>query len=275
MTECGLELETAKVSLKLKWLFYSHWLETKSLFVIYFDEFSNIPHFFPKKPFNQQQLQGFRELLYSNIPPVPQVVDMQARNFEFQLNFQDSMEALDGDTEQTSKSLNRKFVKRELLIGVSFIVIAIIFKEIYLLVVGVFFVALLVLLGKIVDIFFVNPRDINIEMPRGFMEMNWGEPTTVEVIGERLTFKTPSWEGNFKGEAFKVFIETNNLLLIYPFPSLYPVSRQAYFIVPKRAFSGEEELSDFKKMLHNKIGKSGYNYFKKMQAQFLNLKSKI
>ncbi|MEG4198723.1 YcxB family protein [Microcoleus sp. Pol12A5] len=275
MTECGLELETAKISLKLKWLFYSHWLETKSLFVIYFDEFSNIPHFFPKKSFNQEQLQGFRELLYSNIPPVPHVVDMQARNFEFQLNFQDSMEALDGDTEQTSKSLNRKFVKRELLIGVSFIVISIIFKEIYLLVVGVVFVALLVLLAKIVDIFLVNPRDINIEMPRGLMEMNWGEPTTVEVIGERLALKTPSWEGNFKWEAFKVFIETQNLLLIYPVPSLYPMSRKSYFIVPKRAFSGEEQLSDFRELLHNNIGKSGYNYFKKMQAQFLNLKSKI
>ncbi|MEG4025664.1 YcxB family protein [Microcoleus sp. S13C4] len=163
----------------------------------------------------------------------------------------------------------------ELLTGVSFIVMAIIFQEIYLLVMGVVFVALLVLLGKIVDIFLVNPRDINIEIPMSVRQMDWGEPTTVEVIGDGLALKTPSWEGSFKWEAFKVFIETNNLLLIYPLQSLYPVSKRAYFIVPKCAFSGEEELSDFKKLLHNKIGKSRYNYFKKMQAQFLNLKSKI
>src|SRR6476469_124838 len=133
MTESGLELETGKVSLKLKWLFYSHWLETKSLFVIYFDEFSNIPHFFPKKPFNQEQLQGFRKLLYSNIPAVPHVVDMKASKFEFQLNFKDFMEALDGDTEHTSKFLNRKWFKMELLIGVYFLVMAIILEEISLL----------------------------------------------------------------------------------------------------------------------------------------------
>lgn len=276
MTESGLELETPKVSLKLKWLFYSHWLETKSLFVIYFDESSNIPpHFFPKKSFNREQLQAFRELLDSNIPPVPHVVDMKARKFEFQLNFKDCMEALDGDTQHRSKSLNRKFVNSELLIGVCLFLMGIILKEIYLLVGGVFFVCLLVLLGKILDRFFVNRLNINIEMPASVMQMNLGEPTTVEVIGSRLEIKTPSWEGNFKWEAFKVFIETRNLLLVYPVPSLYPVSRSSYFIVPKRAFSGEEELSDFKKLLHNKIGKSRYNYFKKMQAQFLNLKSKI
>ncbi|WP_445251506.1 MULTISPECIES: YcxB family protein [unclassified Microcoleus] len=264
------------------------------MFVIYFDETSNIPHFFPKKTFNREQLQGFRELLYSNIPPLPHVVDRKARKFNYQLNFNDFIEALDGDTEHTSKSLNRKWVEGELLIGVYFFVMAIILKEIYLLVGGVVFVALLVLLGKILDIFLLKPRDTNIDMPisfrqmssgepttididlpMSFRQMSWGEPTTVEVIGERLALKTPTWEGNFKWEAFKVFIETQNLLLIYPLPSLYPVSRIAYFIVPKRAFSGEEELSDFKKLLHNKIGKSRYNYFKKMQAQFLNLKSKI
>ncbi|MEG4588154.1 YcxB family protein [Microcoleus sp. MOSTC5] len=279
ITESGLELETEKVSIKLKWLFYSHLLETKSLFVLYLEESSNIPHFFPKKPFNREQLQGFRELLYSNIPPVPHVVDMKARKFEFQLNFKDFIEATNGDTAHTSKSikrkLNRKLVKVELLIGVYFLVIAIILKQIYLLMVGVVFVALLVLLSKILDIFLVKPGGIKIKMPMSVMQMNWGEPTTVEVIGDRLALKTPSWEANFKWEAFKVFIETRNLLLIYPVPSLYPVSKISHFILPKRAFSGEEELSDFKKLLHNNIGKSRYNYFKKMQAQLLNLKSKI
>ena len=73
VTESGMELKTAKVSLKLKWQFYSHFLETENLFVIYPCESSNIPHFFPKNTFNLEQCQAFRELLSSNIPPVPHV----------------------------------------------------------------------------------------------------------------------------------------------------------------------------------------------------------
>jgi YcxB-like protein len=73
VTESGMELYTAKVSLKLKWQFYSHFLETENLFVIYVDESSNSPHFFPKQAFNREQCQAFRELLYSKIPPVSQV----------------------------------------------------------------------------------------------------------------------------------------------------------------------------------------------------------
>ena len=73
VTEYGLELETAKVNILLKWQFYSYFLETKNLFVIYPCEFSRIPHLFPKQAFNREQRQVFRELLYSKIPPVSQV----------------------------------------------------------------------------------------------------------------------------------------------------------------------------------------------------------
>lgn len=74
VTESGRELETVKVNLKVKWGFYSHFLETENLFVIYFYEPSNIPHLFPKKAFNREQSQVFRELRYSKIPPVPQFI---------------------------------------------------------------------------------------------------------------------------------------------------------------------------------------------------------
>ncbi|MEG5260408.1 YcxB family protein [Microcoleus sp. A2-D3] len=73
VTESGMELKTAKVSLKLKWQFYSHFLETENLFVIYPCESSNIPHFFPKHTLNREQCQAFRKLLSSNISPVPHV----------------------------------------------------------------------------------------------------------------------------------------------------------------------------------------------------------
>jgi hypothetical protein len=56
-----------KVNIKVKWEFYSHFLETDNLFVIDFYEASNIRHPFPKQVFNQEQRQVFRELLYSKI----------------------------------------------------------------------------------------------------------------------------------------------------------------------------------------------------------------
>ncbi|MGB7708992.1 MAG: YcxB family protein [Microcoleus sp.] len=104
---------------------------------------------------------------------------------------------------------------------------------------------------------------VEIEMPIA-NSTNCGEPMTVEVIGEGLVLNTPSWQGIFTWEAFRFFIETRNLLVIYPIPSLYPVSDSNFIIVPKRAFSGEEQLWDFRELLHN-IGKSRYNYLKKMQ----------
>lgn len=79
VTESGLELKTAKVNIKVKWEFYSHFLETDNLFVIYLYESSNIPHFFPKQAFNREQCQAFRELLYSKIPPVSPV---SIKNYE-------------------------------------------------------------------------------------------------------------------------------------------------------------------------------------------------
>lgn len=67
VSESGLELDTTNVSLKLKWQFYSHFLETENLFIIYF---SDSQHFFPKRAFKPEQRQAFRELLCSKIVPV-------------------------------------------------------------------------------------------------------------------------------------------------------------------------------------------------------------
>ena len=105
---------------------------------------------------------------------------------------------------------------------------------------------------------------VEIEMPIA-NSTNYGEPMTVEVIGEGLALNTPSWQGTFKWEAFRFFIETRNLLVIYPVSSVYPVSSSKFIIVPKRAFSGEEQLWDFRELLHKNIGKSRYTYLKKMQ----------
>jgi hypothetical protein len=116
--------------------------------------------------------------------------------------------------------------------------------------------------------------DRQLEMMSIANSANCGQPMTVEVIGEGLVLNTPAWQGTFKWENFEFFTETINLLVIYPVPSLYPVPKST-FIIPKCAFSGEEQLWDFREWLHHKIGKRRYNYLNKTQTQFFNLKSKI
>jgi len=95
--------------------------------------------------------------------------------------------------------------------------------------------------------------DIDREMPSIANSTNCGQPMTVEVIGERLALNTPTWQGTFKWENFEVFTEIIKLLVIYPVLSLYPVP-ELTFIIPKRAFSGEEQLWDFRELLHHNIG---------------------
>jgi len=107
------------------------------------------------------------------------------------------------------------------------------------------------------------------EIPNIANLTNWGEHTTVEVIGEGLVLNTPSWQGIFKWENFEFFTETRNLLVIYPVLSLYPVP-ESNFIIPKRSFSDEEQWSNFRELLCRNIGKRRYNILQKMQKQFFN-----
>jgi hypothetical protein len=178
-------------------------------------------------------------------------------NFEFQLNSNDYEEASLAELERASQAERRTIHNLALLIGLFFLLMGIISKENGFLVVGVFLVAMPVLC----KIFVITDL---LKMPIA-NSTNYGEPMTVEVIGEGLALNTPSWQGTFKWEAFRFFIETRNLLVIYPVSSVYPVSSSKFIIVPKRAFSGEEQLWDFRELLHKNIGKSRYTYLKKMQ----------
>ncbi|MCW6050462.1 YcxB family protein [Lyngbya sp. CCAP 1446/10] len=182
---------------------------------------------------------------------------MKTMNFGFQLNSNDYKEANQAVLNRSSESEKRVLRNLALLIGFLFLYLAITSKDTSFLVVGVILVSLPVLCKIFVLI------DVNIKMP--IVEpTNCGEPITVEVIGEGLIVDTPSWQGTFQWGHFELFIETRKLLVIYPVPSLYPVSDSDFMIVPKRAFSGEEQLSDFREVLHKNIGKRGDNSLKKM-----------
>lgn len=208
-------------------------------------------------------------------------------NFEFQLNYNDYEEPSREDFKTTSESEaaeKRTIHKWVLLIGLFFLLMGMLLQEKGFLVVGVILLSLPIFckifvrtgVEEIYEIYDVESDtgvDRQREMPSIANSTHCGQPMTVEVIGEGLVLNTPTWQGTFKWANFEFFTETINLLVIYPVPSLYPVP-ESTFIIPKRAFSGEEQLGDFRELLHHKIGKRRYNCLNKMQTQFFNLKSK-
>ena len=199
-------------------------------------------------------------------------------NFEYQLNSTDRDEACLVALNGSSKSENQTLHKWVLLIGVFFVLMGIISQDKRFLVVGIVLVIVPIFCKLFVkkgreEIYEMYDRksDISLdrEIPNIANQTNWGEPTTVEVIGEGLVLNTPSWQGTFKWGNFEFFRETRNLLVIYPVLSLYPVP-ESNFIIPKRAFSDEEQGSDFRELLCRNIGKRRYNLLQKMQKQFFN-----
>jgi len=209
-------------------------------------------------------------------------------NFEFQLNYNDCEEPRREYFKTTSESKGsekRTIHKWVLLIGLFFLLMGMISQDKRFLLVGVILLSLPIFckifvqtgVEEIYEIYDVE-SDIGVDRQLEMMSIansaNCGQPMTVEVIGEGLVLNTPAWQGTFKWENFEFFTETINLLVIYPVPSLYPAPKST-FIIPKRAFSGEEQLWDFRELLHHKIGKRRYNYLNKTQTQFFNLKSKI
>ncbi len=195
-------------------------------------------------------------------------------NFEFQLNSNDYAEATQAELNRASKSENRTIHKWVLSIGVFFLLMALISQEKGFLVVGIVLVSMPIFcklfvrtgVEEVYEMYDVESGLIinqDRELASIVNSTNCGEPMTVEVIEEGLVVNTPSWQGTFKWETFKFFTETSNSLVVYPVLSLYPVS-DSNFMIPKRAFSGEEQLSDFRELLHKNIGKNGDNSLKKM-----------
>lgn len=188
-------------------------------------------------------------------------------HFEFQLNSNDYAEATQAELNRSSKSENRTIHKWVLSIGVFFLLMALILQEKGFLVVGIVLVSMPIFcklfvrtgVEEVYEMYDVESGmiiDEDRELASIDNSTNRGEYMTVEVLGEGLVVNTPSWQGTFKWGSFKFFTETKNSLVIYPFLSVYPVP-DSNFIIPKRAFSGEEQWSDFKELLHKNIGQKG------------------
>lgn len=60
--EDGLQINTALLESKMKWLIFTHWRETPNLFMVY--QSNNCFNLFPKRAFSDnEQINEFRELL--------------------------------------------------------------------------------------------------------------------------------------------------------------------------------------------------------------------
>jgi hypothetical protein len=205
---------------------------------------------------------------------------MKTMHFEFQLNSIDYAEATQAELNRSSKLENRTIHKWVLSIGVFFLLMGIILQEKGFLVVAIvslsmpIFCKLFVRTGaeEVYEMYDTESGmiiDQNKELARIDNSTNCGEYMTVEVLGEVLVVNTPSWQGTFKWGNFEFFTETRNLLVIYPVLSVYSVP-DSNFIIPKRAFSNEEQWSDFRELLYRNIGKRRYNLLQKMQKRFFN-----
>ncbi len=76
------------------------------------------------------------------------------------------------------------------------------------------------------------------------------EPITLEVTKEGLTVSSPSFQSNLKWQIYTHFIETKNLFMVYQ-------SKQIFNLFPKRAFSSDEYIHEFRELLRTRLGNSG------------------
>ena len=132
-------------------------------------------------------------------------------NFEFQLNYNDYEEHRREDFKNTSESEGaekRTIHKWVLLIGLFFLFMGMLSQDNGFLVVGVILLPLPIFckifvqtgVEEIHEIYDLE-SDIDVdrqrEMPIIANSANWGQPMTVEVIGEGLVLNTPAWARDF------------------------------------------------------------------------------
>ncbi len=76
----------------------------------------------------------------------------------------------------------------------------------------------------------------------------WHHPITVEVNKEILKFTSVTYESSIQWQFFIKAIETKNLFMLYPAKALFNV-------IPKRAFSSDQQMDEFRGLLQTKIEK--------------------
>jgi len=77
---------------------------------------------------------------------------------------------------------------------------------------------------------------------------NWHHPITIDVDEEKIKSKTVDCESSVQWRLFIKAIETKNLFMLYP-------AKACFNMIPKRAFSSDQQMDEFRELLRTKIEK--------------------
>jgi hypothetical protein len=77
---------------------------------------------------------------------------------------------------------------------------------------------------------------------------NLHHPMTVEVNEETIKMKNPVFNSSVKWQLYIKAVETKNLFMIYQ-------TKRLFDMIPKRAFSSNEQVEEFRELVRTKIEK--------------------
>lgn len=134
----------------------------------------------------------------------------------------------------------------------------------FFMLLGLFFLATFFLANTSIDLFVIvwflffpiilfNPYFSN-PIKNYFISRAWKglpnlhHPITIDVDEERLKIKTFNCESSLQWQFHIKAIETKNLFILYQAKTLFNM-------LPKRAFSSDEEVKEFRELLRTKIEK--------------------
>ena len=76
------------------------------------------------------------------------------------------------------------------------------------------------------------------------------QPQTIDASDDQLLIKTPYSESTNQWPLYTHFQETRNLFVIYQ-------AKTVFSLVPKRSFGSSDQVSEFRQLLQQKIGRLG------------------
>lgn len=134
----------------------------------------------------------------------------------------------------------------------------------FFMIVGLLFILLSFVADTKIDVFgvvyfwsfaliFFNPYFSN-PLKNYFIARAWknnpslDHPITVEVEKEIIKMKTITFESSIQWQLYIKAVETKNLFMLYQAKALFN-------IIPKRAFSSDEQIEEFRELLRAKIVK--------------------
>jgi hypothetical protein len=134
----------------------------------------------------------------------------------------------------------------------------------FLIVGGLFLLVMTLLIKRIPDLFssvlflslpliLFNPYFSN-PIKDYFLNRFWKKlpnshhPISLEVNEETLNFKSVTYESSLQWQFFIQAIETKNIFMLYQAKALFNM-------LPKRAFSSDEQMAEFRELVRTKIAK--------------------